>query len=311
MKTFAAIFLGLLLLAGSVRAQGFLERKQPLVEKGNQAFSEQHYQQAFEAYEQAEGQLQNEPRLHFNRGGALFKLEKYAEAREAFLRAMGVEDPVLKKKNLYNIGNTFLAEGALSDAAAYFRRALELDPEDDDARYNLELVLRAQQQQKENQQKDSNNKQQQQDQQQNQEQQKKEQNNQQDQDQKQQNQDQQQQNQQQQKQQDQKQQQQSGQEGQQTEEHKEQHKQPQKDAQQQQQPGQQNEPNQPQQQQPQLAQEQPADSAKGQDQPSEQRELSPQQIEALLRAIKEGERPFQMQRFVLPELSRRQVDKDW
>ncbi len=144
MKPITACLLPLAaMLAGPARGAGPFDRKLEMVEEGNQAFAEQHFQKALESYEQAEQQLVDQPRIHFDRGGALYKLGRHREARESYLRAMGVDDMEVKKRNLYNIGNTFMSEGSLADAAAYFRRALELDPGYDDARFNLELVLRA------------------------------------------------------------------------------------------------------------------------------------------------------------------------
>lgn len=280
------------LLCGSAAAAGLFERKVEVVEEGNRAFAEQHYQQALESYERAEQQLVQQPRIHFDRGGALFKLGRHQEAREAYLRAMGEEDPEIKKRNLFNIGNTFLAEGALEDAAAYFRRALEMDPGFDDARYNLELVLRAMEEQKKNPSNQKKNeppkKQPPQD------QQKKEQQ-------------QQQQQEQQQKQQEDQQDQQQPQQQQQSQ----QDQQNQQEQQQNEQQGQQQQPDKAQAEQQQSKEQQEPSGADGQrPQPSPQK-MSRQQIQALLQAMKEGEKPFQMHRFVIPEFRRKQIDKDW
>jgi len=49
-------------------------------------------------------------------------------------------------------------------------------------------------------------------------------------------------------------------------------------------------------------------------QPKEERlpgQLSPKQVEALLEAMRQNEKPFQMHRFVLPEYKDKKIKKDW
>jgi Ca-activated chloride channel family protein len=55
-------------------------------------------------------------------------------------------------RNLYNLGNAMAFQGALDDAIDAYQRALEIDPDDDDAQYNLELVESLKEQQEQEQQ---------------------------------------------------------------------------------------------------------------------------------------------------------------
>ena len=146
------------LLPARARAEGFFSRPQEQVQKGNELFHEQHYDQSIEQYERAEQLLSREPRVHFNRGDALFKLGRFKEAREAFLRSTGSDEPSLKKKTYYNIGNTYLSEGTPKEAIPFYRKALELDPSYDDARFNLELAVNLLEQQKKQQEQDKDKK---------------------------------------------------------------------------------------------------------------------------------------------------------
>jgi len=339
MSRLAAILAVACLLA-SAPASAFdpFAREQESVEAGNQSFSEQHFDQALDLYEQAEQEVEQEPRVHFNRGAALFKLGRPKEAREAYLRASGLDDPQMKKQNYYNIANTFLAEGAFQDAIPYYRRALEIDPGFDDARYNLELALAAikqQQQQQQDQQSDKQDQKDQKDQKENQDQKKDEQQKdekkegeqdqgqdqkeQEDQkqgdqkDQKEQEKDQQQDQQDQKDQQDQQGQQdqqdqqdqkdQKDQQGQQDQ--KEQEKE--KDQQAQKQPGQQDQQGD--------KQEQEQEQQAGQ-QPKPRPEKIPGQLSQaefrdLLDSMRDSEKPFQMHKFELPEYRQQQTEKDW
>jgi len=80
----------------------------------------------------------------YNRGCAAFKNEKFQEAQAAFSSVMRrAQNPDLRFKAAYNLGNTAYKQGDLDAATAYFKEALAVDPTNEDARHNLELALRA------------------------------------------------------------------------------------------------------------------------------------------------------------------------
>lgn len=54
-------------------------------------------------------------------------------------------------RNLYNLGNALAMQGDFDAAIETYERVLEIDPDDEDAAYNLELLKSAQQQQQQNQ----------------------------------------------------------------------------------------------------------------------------------------------------------------
>jgi Ca-activated chloride channel family protein len=325
MKMPTAILTGtLLLVAAPAWAFDPFAREQESVEAGNNSFTEQHFDQALDLYEQAELEIEQEPRIHFNRGAALFKLGRPKEAREAYLRASGLDDPQMKKQNYYNIGNTFLAEGAFHDAIPYYRRALEIDPGFDDARYNLELALQAikqqeqqQQQQQEGQsdQQDRQSRKEGQDQKQEEEQKDEEKEGSKDEgkdekeqedkkegdqkDQKEQEKDQQQ------EQKDQKDQ--EGQQDQKEQEGKEDQKEEEKDQQAEKQQGQQD-------QQGEKKEQKQQEQQSKQPKPRPQKipgQLSQAEFRDLLDSMRDSEKPFQMHKFELPEYRQQQTEKDW
>lgn len=137
----SAIWL-LALLPATAKADGLFTQQPKTIELGNQHYVQQKYDQALEYYNQAGHKLQKEPKVHFNRGAALFKLGRYDPAQQAFKNSASSEDPDLRKKIFYNLGNTHFAQGNLKDAKINYRKALEIDPNYDDARFNLELALR-------------------------------------------------------------------------------------------------------------------------------------------------------------------------
>lgn len=125
-------------------------------ERGNRLFREGRFEEALAAYSEALEGGRDDPELRYNIGTTLLRLDRYAEAERQFTRALRSVDPALRTPTFYNLGLRFLedgraspdprAQGRLLDAAVEaFRHALRLDPDDVDAKWNLELALREQQ----------------------------------------------------------------------------------------------------------------------------------------------------------------------
>ncbi len=74
------------------------------------------------------------------KGAALYRAGRYQEALQALEQAGG--------ETGYNRGNALARLGRYEEAAAAYRQALEADPENEDARHNLELVEKELQKQK-------------------------------------------------------------------------------------------------------------------------------------------------------------------
>lgn len=75
---------------------------------------------------------------HFNIGYELEKRNQLEAAKEAYLTSLSLQDNSLPFNNL---GVVAMKEGRPEEAMGYFRRAVELDPANWDARVNLGIVL--------------------------------------------------------------------------------------------------------------------------------------------------------------------------
>jgi len=110
------------------------------VNKGNEQYQASEYEQALGSYKDA---LLDDPlneNILFNEADALFKMEKYQEAREGYQKILATKDLKLAAKTHYNIGNTYFMENKLQESIESYKRSLELDQEDFDTKYNLELA---------------------------------------------------------------------------------------------------------------------------------------------------------------------------
>ena len=138
----AALGIGLVLLAAPARALGPFEANPPGVERGMKAYDEGRFADALREFTAAEQEAPGHPALEYNRGNALYRLGRYDEAREAYKRASEAAGPGLKERDLYNMGNALAQLGDTKAAIGAYRKALVLEPQDEQARHNLEVLLR-------------------------------------------------------------------------------------------------------------------------------------------------------------------------
>ncbi len=164
------------------------------VNDGNDLYHEKKYDRAREKYEQAAIAEPERPESFFNAGNAAYRSDDIKAALEQYEKAgLRIKDRETLSRTLYNAGNTFLNAAdkgmdnpALKQAAGeqagnlqmegykqaieMFKKALKVDPTDQDARYNLtyarkklEDLQKQQQNQNQDQKKDQQKKDQKQD----------------------------------------------------------------------------------------------------------------------------------------------------
>jgi Ca-activated chloride channel family protein len=108
----------------------------------NRYYEQGEYDKAVALYREA---LEKDPDLRiadFNLGNALHMQKNLEEALQSYHRALDAPDSLTRAKTFYNLGNTLVGSGRLQEAVAAYVNALRLDPEDADAKHNLELARR-------------------------------------------------------------------------------------------------------------------------------------------------------------------------
>ena len=168
---FAASILAVLTACGRTEANANNE--------ANVAFEQGEYNDALEEYERVSEELPERPEPDYNSANARYRLEDYEQAEEelerALLEAYDVEDEDLAAKTLFNLGNVLFQMGEYSaaidqyggaieqyrEAIEAYKQVLRDNPDDVEAKHNLELALskieeqeEEQQQQQEQQQQD-------------------------------------------------------------------------------------------------------------------------------------------------------------
>lgn len=119
---------------------GFFEPSQTTIKKGNEHFQGKRYQSALEAYRKVQIKNPDAPEVLYNLGTALYKVDSFQEAAQDFETAAKTQEPSLRAKTLYNYGNAQYRLGNFEKAIDAYKKALDINPDDQDAKYNLEFL---------------------------------------------------------------------------------------------------------------------------------------------------------------------------
>lgn len=105
-----------------------------------EAYRAGRYEDAVDGFRQRADRRPDDPVRQLNLGSALHQTSDYAGAESALERATQARDQRLRAAALYNLGNNAYHQGRLEDAVEHYRGALDLVPEDEDTKFNLEFV---------------------------------------------------------------------------------------------------------------------------------------------------------------------------
>ncbi len=110
------------------------------VTEGNRLYSEEKFDEANNKYQDALLEDPGSPPIQFNVGNVLYKKKNYEKALEGYSKSLDTNDPLLQSQAYYNMGNTLYRNSKLPESILAYERALKLNPDDQDAKYNLEFV---------------------------------------------------------------------------------------------------------------------------------------------------------------------------
>lgn len=121
--------------------------------KANRLYSNGKFQEAFKLYDEAATESPDNRKLKMNKGSALYKLNDFENAEKSYQSALAIEDKKAKADLYYNIGNTYFKQGEaaaqsdpsqvqekLKKARDSYINCLDINPDDRDAKWNLEIV---------------------------------------------------------------------------------------------------------------------------------------------------------------------------
>lgn len=135
----------LMLIASPAIAQSEKE----LIKQGNEAYAKKDYPAAATEYGKVLAKNSDNATAQYNLGNAQYKSEKKEEAIASYDKAAAKLSSNVEKSNAYyNKGVVYHNDNKLPECIAAYKQALKLDPNNEDARQNLQRALKKQQEQK-------------------------------------------------------------------------------------------------------------------------------------------------------------------
>ncbi len=152
--------LAILFVFTGLAASAQTQQENLTIKKGNEAYKNNDFVNALNAYGNVLEKNPGNAAAQFNQGNALYKTDKKDEAVNAYDNAIKkLNTPVEKSNAYYNKGVVFQNDKKLPECIVAYKDALKLDPENEDARQNLQKALQQQKEkQKPDQKKDQNKK---------------------------------------------------------------------------------------------------------------------------------------------------------
>lgn len=126
-------------------------------DKGKKAYEEGQYDEARIYYEHVLKNRKKDNGAQFGLGVTAYQQKDMETAARALNNAINSDDKSLASKAMYNLGNMFRDQQKMEESLALYRKAIELDPTDEDAKVNYELLKQVLQQQEQKQQEDKQN----------------------------------------------------------------------------------------------------------------------------------------------------------
>jgi tetratricopeptide (TPR) repeat protein len=136
-----------------MQSVSFAEQETKGQNKADGVSTEQNTESDLEKYEKAVEKDPDSDVANYNLGTAYYRKGEYEKSFESFMKSLNTEDREIESKAIYNMANSKYQMGSLQagrdlnsaighykESLDYYRRAMELDESDRDAKYNHELV---------------------------------------------------------------------------------------------------------------------------------------------------------------------------
>ena len=158
-----------IVLIFSMLSIAWLNPRADKIRTGNRLYLEGKYDEAMQQYTDVLIELPESPVVHYNVGASAYKKGDFEGAVEAYTKSLSTDKPSLEEKGHYAIGNCNYKQGERKESAdvsgalqhyqealEYYKRAIDLNSMNMDAKFNYEVVQRKikelQEQQQQNQQ---------------------------------------------------------------------------------------------------------------------------------------------------------------
>ena len=133
-----SVALFLLMLRSFVAADDFAD----VAAAGIKLYEEGRYEDALQKFKEARRLSPEDRRIDYNMGNINYQLGRFEEARKNWKDAIiNVDRSELRQKAYYNMANAFYREKRYREAVRHYKKALQINQNDYEAKFNLELAL--------------------------------------------------------------------------------------------------------------------------------------------------------------------------
>lgn len=128
------------------------------VRRGNKDYANNHYQEAEINFRRALEKNPESIKASFNLGNAMYKQDQYEAAAARYNSLLNqTNDKMELSRYYYNLGNTLFRTQKLEESISAYKNALLNNPDDMDAKHNLQMALRMLEEKKQSEGKDQQN----------------------------------------------------------------------------------------------------------------------------------------------------------
>ena len=114
---------------------------------GNTEYEAKNYTEAVDNYVAAQRENPDLPEPYYNAGNAYHREGNFETAAAQTQQSIRTSEGELAEHSYYNLGNTYFKVEDWQAAIDAYKEALRINPDDEQAKYNLELALKKLQEQ--------------------------------------------------------------------------------------------------------------------------------------------------------------------
>src|SRR5690554_6313615 len=143
MNRFMIKYMLLLLLGAALPVTLFGQKEaRKNIREGNKQYQQQKYSEAADRFGAALEENPTSKEAAFNLGNTLYRQKEWSGAVEQYQHFVSLEqeNPAKASDGWHNIGNAMLQQKDLQGSMEAYKMALRLNPDDNEARYNLAVV---------------------------------------------------------------------------------------------------------------------------------------------------------------------------
>jgi len=120
----------------------FAQNENALIRKGNKLYKEKQFDQSQQQYQKAIEKAPDNPTSNYNLGNVQFRKNSFEDAAKSYQTTIDhANDNTIKENASYNQGVALIKQKKLEESISAWKNSLKLDPNDIDARENLQKAL--------------------------------------------------------------------------------------------------------------------------------------------------------------------------